>query len=197
MRVLVIGASGIIGKGILAALKEKKHEVVQAARSSGDHRVDIQDPASVRALFKATGKLDAIISAAGGAAWKPLAELTDADFAFSLGYKLMGQVNVIRAGSEVVSPGGSITVTSGVLAHNPIPSSAAVSMVNGGLESFTRAAALELQGKVRVNCISPPWIAETLAAMGRDTQGAMTSAQCAQVYLKVLEGQQTGQIVAA
>ena len=197
MRVLVIGATGIIGKGIVAALQAKKHAVVQAARSSGDHRVDIQDPASIRALFQATGKLDAIISAAGGAAWKPLGELTDADFEHSLHDKLMGQVNVIRAGSAVINAGGSITVTSGVLAHNPILSSAAVSLVNGGLESFTRAAALELQGKVRVNCISPPWIAETLTAMGQDAKGAMTSAHCAQVYLSVLEGQQTGQIVAA
>lgn len=195
MRVVVIGATGTIGKEVVKLLRGKRHEVLEAARSSGDLRVDLQDPASVRAFYAALGPVDAVVSAAGGAAWKPLGQLSDADFEMSLHYKLMGQVNVVRFGADHVRAGGSITVTSGVLAQKPMPGSAAVSLVNGGLEAFTRAAALELQGKVRVNCVSPPWIAETLAAMGQDAKGAMTSAQCALLYAGVVEGQQTGQLV--
>jgi NAD(P)-dependent dehydrogenase (short-subunit alcohol dehydrogenase family) len=39
--------------------------------------------------------------------------------------------------------------------------SAAVSLVNAGLEGFTRAAALELPRGLRANVVSPPWISET------------------------------------
>jgi len=196
MRVAVIGATGVIGKEVVKLLRSHKHEVLEASRRSGDHRVDIQDPASIRAFYAALGQVDAVICAAGGAAWKPLAQLDDADFEKSLHDKLMGQVNVIRYGAGAINAGGSITVTSGVLAQKPMPSSAAVSLVNAGLEGFTRAAALELSGKVRVNCVSPPWIAETLAAMGQNATGAMTAAQAALLYASAAEGNQTGQIIA-
>jgi len=61
------------------------------------------------------------------------------------------------AGAQHILPGGSITLSSGILAQQPIPGSAAISLVNAGLEGFARAAALELQSaKVRVNVVSPP-----------------------------------------
>ena len=163
MRVLVIGATGTIGKEVVAALRG--HDVISASHAKAPEKVDIADPKSIRALYQRVGKVDAIISAAGNGAWKPLAELTDADFAFSLGHKLMGQVNVIRFGFDAVRDGGSITVTSGVLSQQPMPGSGAVSLVNAGLEGFVRAAALEAPRKIRVNVVSPPWVSETLKAM--------------------------------
>src|SRR5581483_8939700 len=114
----------------------------------------------IRALFGRVGELDAVVSCAGGAAWKPLADLTDEDFALSLRNKLMGQVNVVRHGFDSVRSGGSLTITSGILARTAMPSSAAVSLVNAGLEGFTRAAALEAPRRIRVNVVSPPWVAE-------------------------------------
>jgi NAD(P)-dependent dehydrogenase (short-subunit alcohol dehydrogenase family) len=58
--------------------------------------------------------------------------------------------------------GGSVTVTSGVLARQPMPGGAAISMVNAGLEGFVRGAAAEAPRGVRVNAVSPPWVTETL-----------------------------------
>lgn len=164
MRILIIGAHGTIGREIVNALSG--HELISASRKNSDLTVDITDPASIRAMYAHAGKLDAVISAAGGGAWKALPELTDEDFARSLGYKLMGQVNVVRYGFEHVNDGGSITTTSGVLARSPMPGSAAISLVNSGLEGFTRAAALEAPRGIRVNVVSPPWVTETLIAMG-------------------------------
>jgi NAD(P)-dependent dehydrogenase (short-subunit alcohol dehydrogenase family) len=63
----------------------------------------------------------------------------------------------VRVGSHYVRPGGSITITSGVLAQEPIPGAAAISLVNAGLEGFGRAAAFELKSdNIRVNVVSPP-----------------------------------------
>jgi nucleoside-diphosphate-sugar epimerase len=92
MRVLVVGSTGTIGKAVAAALA-RRHEVVGVSRSSTPG-VDVQQPESVRALFRATGPLDAVVSATGQARFAPLAELDDEAFAFSLANKLMGQVNL-------------------------------------------------------------------------------------------------------
>ncbi len=193
MRILLVGATGTIGKAVAAALGGR-HEVVAASRHTGE-RVDIEDPASIRALYQRVGRLDAVISAAGAAAWKPLAQLTDQDFAFSLGNKLMGQVNLVRYGLGSVADGGSFTLTSGVLAQQPMPGSAAVSLVNAALEGFGRAAALEAPRGIRVNVVSPPWVTETLKAMGMPLTGGLPAATVARAYVRALEGTQTGQII--
>ena len=141
MKIIVIGATGTIGSAIVAALRGT-HDVIAASRK-GEHKVDIQDAASIAALLDKHRDANAVVCAAGGGAWKPLAELTDADFAATLGDKLMGQVNVISAALTRIRDNGSIVVTTGVLAQKPMPGGAALSLVNGGLEAFVRAAALE------------------------------------------------------
>ncbi|ODS57066.1 MAG: short chain dehydrogenase [Acidobacteria bacterium SCN 69-37] len=190
MRIIVIGATGTIGRAVADALSAT-HTVIAASRH-GDARVDIADPASIRALFAATGRVDAVVSAAGAARFRPIAELTDEDFAFSLANKLMGQVNVVREAIAHVADGGSITVTSGVLGQQPSPGSGAISLVNAGLEGFARAAALEAPRGIRVNVVSPPWITETLRALGMPLEGGLDAAAAAQVYVQSVEGTETG-----
>src|SRR5690349_17624320 len=137
MRILLIGATGTIGKAIAAALG-RRHEILLASRQRAPLHVDIADPASIRGLYAKAGKVGAVISAAGDARFKPLDELSDADFRFSLDNKLMGQVNVVRYGFGSLTDGGSITLTSGILGQRPARGSAAISVVNAGLEGFAR-----------------------------------------------------------
>ncbi len=197
MKIVIIGATGTIGKAVAAALRGK-HEIVAVSRSAGDHRADITDKASLEKAFAAIGKVDAIVCAAGGAVFKPLAALSDADFEKCLHDKLMGQVNVVRVGSQSVRPGGSITITSGVLAQEPMPGAAAISLVNAGLEGFGRAAALELASdKIRVNVVSPPWVSETLVALKMDPANGLPAAEVARAYVKSVEGGATGQTIDA
>jgi NAD(P)-dependent dehydrogenase (short-subunit alcohol dehydrogenase family) len=192
MKIIVIGATGTIGAAVAAALAAR-HEVIGASRS-GSPRVDVQDTASVAALFQSVRDVDAVVSCAGGAAWKPLDQLTDDDFALSLRYKLMGQVNVVRAALTQLKNGGSVTVTSGVLAQRPMPGSAAVSLVNAGLEGFVRAAALEAPKGIRVNVVSPPWVSETLQKMNM-APGGLPAADVARAYVAAVEGKHQGEIL--
>jgi NAD(P)-dependent dehydrogenase (short-subunit alcohol dehydrogenase family) len=195
MRILVIGAHGTIGREIVKALSSE-HEVISASRSGSEVSVDIRDASSIQAMYASVGKVDAVISAAGSGAWKPLAQLTDDDFTVSLGYKLMGQVNVVRYGFEHVNDGGSITTTSGILSRSPMEGSAAISLVNCGLEGFTRAAALEAPRGIRVNVVSPPWVTETLLEMGAtDTSHGLPSATVALAYVRSVTGRETGQVI--
>ena len=79
MRVIVIGATGTIGKAVVEALSGR-HEVIRVGRRSGDYQVDATSRESIERLFRDIGPFDALISLVGGAAFKPLAELTDEDF---------------------------------------------------------------------------------------------------------------------
>ncbi len=197
MKVIVIGASGTIGSAVVTALQG--YEVVRVGRSSGDLNADIANPASLQSLFKAVGSFHAVVCAAGDAKFKPLDALSEEDFHFSFNHKLMGQVHVVRIGSQFASPGVSFTLTSGVLAGEPVPGSAAISIVNAGIEAFGRAAALELKDRqIRVNTVSPPWVSETLQAMGQDTSRGLPAATVAKAYLEVVENVSLdGQVVDA
>jgi len=142
-------------------------------------------------MYRSLGTLDAVVCAAGQAKFAPLVQLSDADFTFSLDNKLMGQVNVVRFGFEHVQDGGSITVTAGSLAQTPTRGSAAVSLVNAGLEGFARAAALEAPRKIRVNAVSPPWVTETLQALNMDLSQGLPAAVVARAYVRSVTGSDT------
>lgn len=194
MRILVIGATGLLGKEIMALLSEE-HDLIGASRSSPSVSVDISDKQSILAMYKQVGTVDAVVCVGGTAKFAPLDTLTDDDFAFSLANKLMGQVNLVRYGVPHIAQGGSVTLTSGTLAQHPMLGGAAVSTVNAGIEAFGRAAALELQGKIRVNVVSPGWVWETLEAMGRDPAKGVRAAVVAQVYQKCILEDISGQVV--
>jgi NAD(P)-dependent dehydrogenase (short-subunit alcohol dehydrogenase family) len=195
MRVLVIGSTGLIGAQVVKAL-QGRHDVVPASRS-GVVIVDIDDSTSIQKMYSGVGPIDAVVCAAGATAFAPLEQLTDDDFALSLRSKLMGQVNVVRFGIAAVRDGGSYTITTGMFAQQPVPGSAAVSLVNAGLEGFVRAAALELPRGIRINAVSPGSIAETLAARGRDPAQGVPASQVAQSYVRSVEGRDNGTIISA
>ena len=196
MRIIVIGATGTIGKAVVAAL-EGRHEVVQVGHRGGEYQVDIASKESVEQLFQTVGPFDALVSAAGMAKFGPLDGLSDADFQFSLSHKLMGQVNLVRCGLAHVRDNGSFTLTSGVLANEPTPGSAAISLVNAGIEGFARAADLEAGRGIRVNVVSPPWVSETLEAMGREGSGGLPAAKVARAYVESVEGRESGEVLDA
>jgi NAD(P)-dependent dehydrogenase (short-subunit alcohol dehydrogenase family) len=196
MKILVIGATGTIGAAVVQAL-EARHEVLRASHARSALTVDLADPELIRRLYGKVGRVDAVVSAAGQAAFRPLLALSDADFAVGLTNKLMGQVNLVRFGVEVLADGGSFTLTTGILSRQPMPGGAAISMVNAGLEGFVRAAALELPRGLRINAVAPGWVRETLVAMKMDPSPGVPTAQVAQTYLRAVEGSMTGQILDA
>ena len=193
MRILVIGATGTLGAAIAQAL-DARHEVLRASLSRSALAVDLADPESIKRLYAKVGTVDAVVSAAGRAAFGPLLALSDEDFALCLTNKLMGQVNLVRFGIEALANEGSFTLTSGFLSRHPMPGSAAISLVNAGLEGFVRAAALDLPRGLRINAVAPGWVYETLVALKRDPSTGAPAARVAQAYVKSVEGGMTGQI---
>ena len=154
MKILLIGGTGTVGKKVAAHFASESHELLIAGRSSKDFPVNIDNSESMDKLFSQTGKIDAIICAAGEAKWAPFNELSEEDYYIGIKSKLMGQVNLVRIGKDHLYPNGSITLTTGILADDPVFQTASAAMVNGGIHSFAKAAALELENGIRLNVVS-------------------------------------------
>jgi len=163
MRILLIGASGTIGKRVSAELS-KKHEVISGGRKNADVEVDITSAVSIEDMFHATSDLDAVICAAGPAKFVSLAGMTEDDIYVGIHGKMMGQVNLVRIGQKYLKDNGSFTLTTGILADDPIAGSAAVSLVNGSVNSFAIAAARELPRGQRINVVCPTVVADSAEA---------------------------------
>ena len=193
MKILIVGGNGTIGKAVAAELSQR-HEIVTAGRSTGDVRVNIADLASVRDLFGRVGKVGAVASAAGNVHFGPLESMTAQEFDVGLRDKLMGQVNLVIAGREFVEPGGSFTLIAGILSRDPIRFGVSASMVNGAIESFVRAAAIELLDH-RINAVSPTLLEESIDTFGPYMRGfePVSAKRVALAYSKSIEGAQTGQ----
>lgn len=153
MKILIVGGNGTIGR-LLSTHFSEEEDVIIAGRTSGDVLVDIEDSSSIVAMLEKTGKVDAIICVAGAAKWADFDALSEPDFYIGLKSKLMGQVNLIRLGKSYLLPNGSITLSTGILADDPVPQTTSAAMVNGGIHSFVQAVVLDLKEPIRVNVVS-------------------------------------------
>jgi NAD(P)-dependent dehydrogenase (short-subunit alcohol dehydrogenase family) len=198
LRILVIGASGVLGKAIVAELGQR-HDIVGAGSKSGDVRIDIADPASIVAGLKAAGPLDAAVCAAGAVNFDGLAQIKPAriersSYGLGLVNKLMGQVNLALVARDSLNDAGSITLISGVTARAPIGAGSSASMVNGALESFVMAAATEMPRGLRINVVSPTVFEESMASYGPFFRGfdPVPVARAARAFSRSVEGLETG-----
>lgn len=192
-----MGATGTIGEAVAGALEDAGHEVVRVGHSSGDHTVDLAEKEAIEALYEAVGSVDAVVCTAGVAEFGAVDELDDDAYRTSIANKLMGQVNLVRAGLGRVSEGGSFTLTSGTLSVDPDPGTAAVAMTGAALEGFARAAALDLEDRYRINVVSPGWVAESREAMGLDPEPGIWASDLAAYYVRAVGGDGTGEVVEA
>jgi NAD(P)-dependent dehydrogenase (short-subunit alcohol dehydrogenase family) len=195
MKILLIGASGTIGRAVHALLAPR-HDIVTVGRSSGDLRADFTQPETLQKMFEAAGQVDAIVSTAGNLHFGPLSEMTAEQFNTGLQDKLLGQELLALLGQRWLRDGGSITLTSGVAATEPIRHGANASTVNAALNGFVTGAAVELQRGLRINAVSPTLLTESAEAYGSVFPGFETvpAARVALAYQRSVEGAQTGKV---
>ncbi|HWA46864.1 MAG TPA: short chain dehydrogenase [Dongiaceae bacterium] len=195
MKIILVGASGTIGKAVDSELSAR-HEVVRVNRNSGDFQVDIADPKSIERLYGQTGAFDAIVCATGKVHFGPFEQFTAEQFEVGLRNKLMGQVNLVMLGLKYIRDGGSFTLTSGLLNDDPIREGVSAALVNGGLEGFVHGVAIVLPRGLRINVVSPTVVEESLPAYGPYFRGtkAVPASEVALGYAKSVEGAQTGRV---
>lgn len=195
MKVLVIGASGTIGRAVVEELGQR-HQIIAAGSRSGQYQADIADIAQVRTLFEQVGKVDAVVSAAGALRLVPFADITPEEFRVGIDSKLMGQVNVAMVAQHYLNDGGSITLTSGIVGERPIirhASSAAA--VNSALSGFVRGAAVDLRRGLRINLVCPSVLEESMPVYGPFFTGfePVKASRVALGYARSVDGAETGQ----
>jgi NAD(P)-dependent dehydrogenase (short-subunit alcohol dehydrogenase family) len=196
MKIIIIGAEGDIGKTVCDELSGR-HEIIKVGRTSGDVHADIGDRSSIEAMYRKVGKVDAVVSATGSVHFGPLAEFTEAQFMLGLSNKVMGQINVVLAGLEYVTDGGSFTLTSGVLDRDPIRMGAGAATANGALGGFVVGAAIEMPRGLRVNVVSPGLLEASVLRYGAWFPGhvPVPSTRVGLAYAKSVEGAVTGKVI--
>lgn len=194
MKVIVVGASGTIGKAVTEVLG-KNHEIICAGRNGSDVSVDITSVASIQQMYEQTGPVDALVSAAGGAHFAPVSELTPELNEVGIEGKLKGQINLVLLGMDYINEGGSFTLTTGIMMDDPIPQGASAAMANGGVKAFVKSAAIEMPRGIRINSVSPNVLQESWDKYDKFFPGfaAVPAARVALAYKKSVDGAQTGQ----
>lgn len=193
--VLIVGGTGTIGKAIHQALSPR-HRVIIASRTEGDVQIDVTQPGAIDTLYQTVGAVDAVIATIGGVHFAPLADMNAALYDIGLRSKLMAQVNLVTVGLAYISDGGSFTLTSGILNHDPIRQGSSAAMVNGAIDGFVKGAAIDVTRGIRINAVSPTILNESRQRFGDAFIGfkGVDADVVAQAYVKSVEGAQTGQV---
>jgi NAD(P)-dependent dehydrogenase (short-subunit alcohol dehydrogenase family) len=195
MRIVVIG-KGTIGSAIKKALEEKGDEVVSVSRNSGEFRADISDSESLKTLFSSIGSFNAVVNAAGDVFPGPYEQTTDEQWAKSIKSKGMGQINLVRAALPFIADKGSFTLVSGVMTDEYMYSGTIGTTINHLVEGFVKASAVELPRGLRINCVSPMVLAESVGYHEHFTGFTpVPAAEVALAYLRAISTPITGRIL--
>ena len=196
MKIIIIGGKGTIGKKVSDHFS-KKHEVVIGGRSSGDILVDIANSKSIETMFESIATIDAVVCIAGEAKWAAFDSMTEEDYYIGLKSKLMGQVNLVRIGQNYLNPGGSFTLSTGILADYPVVLTTSAAMVNGGIHSFVKAVSLELKNGIRINAVSSGLVEDAAVKYEGYFPGhnPIPMKKVINGYVKSVEGKGTGEII--
>lgn len=196
MKIIIIGGNGTIGKHVSKHFS-KKHEILIAGRTEGDLTVDIADADSIKQMFEQTENIDAVVCIAGEAKWDKFENLTEEDFYIGIKSKLMGQVNLVRIGKDFINKNGSFTLTTGILADDPVEMTTSAAMVNGGIHSFVKAAALELDRGIRINVVASGLVEDAVEKYQDYFPGhnAIPMPKVVNGYVRSVEGKVNGEII--
>lgn len=194
MKIIIVGATGVLGKAVTTSLKDH-HEVVEVGLNNGEVTVDITNLDSIRSMYEEIGAFDALVSTTGVVHFGPLEEITQDQWQLGLNNKLMGQVNLVTEGLKYIRDNGSFTLTAGIISNDPIRFGTSATLVNRALEGFVASAALEMPRGVRINAVSPTILEESVEAFGPYFMGfiPVPASTAALGFVKSVEGLRNGQ----
>lgn len=172
---LVTGASKGVGKGIALELARRgwdvwvnyhsdqagaeatAAEIAALGRQAWLTRANVGDTAQVDAMFAQVGALDLLVNNAGVQTWKPLLELTEAEWDRVIATNLKGCfLCTQRAARKMMTRGGNIVNIGSGCNKLAFPRLVDYTASKGGIEQFTKVAAVELgEYGIRVNCVAP------------------------------------------
>ena len=125
-------------------------------------QADIRSSTQVTAMFERVistfGRLDLLVNNAGVQTWKPLLDVTEEEWDKVVDTNLKGCFLCTQQAARYMKDhgGGSIVNLGSGCNKLAFPSLVAYTASKGGIEMFTKEAAVELgQYNIRVNCLAP------------------------------------------
>jgi NAD(P)-dependent dehydrogenase (short-subunit alcohol dehydrogenase family) len=173
---LVTGASKGVGRGIAlelartgcdvvvnyhgdrAGAEETVAEIVGMGRRAFAVQADVGNASDVDRMFAQIPRLDILVNNAGTQVWKPLLELEEAEWDRVIATNLKGCfLCTQRAARRMRETGGGRIVNIGSGCNKiPFPNLVSYTASKGGIEMFTKVAAMELgRYGITVNCVAP------------------------------------------
>jgi len=109
----------------------------------------------------------------------------------------MGQVNLVRIGRHYLNENGSITLSTGILADDPVVKTTSAAMVNGGIHSFVQAVALETRSDIRVNVVSLGMVEDAYEKYKSYFPGhnPVPTNKVINAYVRSVHGRDNGQVI--
>ena len=169
-RVVVIGGASGIGFAVAELAQALGASVVigssggtkvadAAARIPGaaGRAVDLRDERSVAGFFEDLGAFDHLAITAGDWSAAMFGATADIDLAQAqdgLAVRFWGALAAAKHGSRTIAKDGSITLTSGMLAHRPMKGAPLATAIGGATEHLARGLAVDL-APIRVNAVCP------------------------------------------
>jgi NAD(P)-dependent dehydrogenase (short-subunit alcohol dehydrogenase family) len=168
---VITGASQGIGAGLVAAYRKLGYAVVANSRTIGESQDpdvlavsgDIADPGTAERVVAAGvdrfGRIDTLVNNAGVFIAKPFTDYTREDYGAVIGVNLTGFLSLTQlAIPHMLAQGGGhiVQVTTSLVDHaNSSVNSALASLTKGGLQSVTKALAIEYAARgIRANAVS-------------------------------------------
>ncbi len=194
---LVFGATGGIGRAVVARAAARGARLVLAARNAGPLAdlaaqtgalavpTDAIDPAAVQAAVQAAidahGRLDAAVCLVGSILLKPAHLTTPDEFAQTIALNLTSAFNVVRSAARaMLTHGGSLVLASSAVARVGHANHEAIAAAKAGVVGLALSAAATYAPRgVRVNAVAPGLVETPLAARvlaseaGRQQSAAM------------------------
>jgi NAD(P)-dependent dehydrogenase (short-subunit alcohol dehydrogenase family) len=169
-RVVVIGGASGIGFAVAELARALGAAVVIGSSSEANvgaavqrlpgakgRTVDVRDETSVADFFSKVGPFDHLAVTAGdwGGSWSgSVRELDLARAREGLTVRFWGVLAAVKHGCRTIAQDGSITLTSGMLAHRPMKGVPLATAFGGAVEHLARGLAVDL-APVRVNAVCP------------------------------------------
>jgi len=199
VRIIVVGGAGTIGQRLVPSLEARGHDVVIAGRTSGDVHVDLAAPATIEAMYRQVGAVDAVVSIAAHGALDDFHTLTSDALRENMRAKFYGQVDLVLTGQHHCADNASFTLTSGIFADQAWPHVTGGGVISGALHSFALSAAVELRRGMRINVVSPTMVGDSVDEFSEHFPGMrpVPMAQLVDHYLACVEGTDTGRIIRA
>jgi len=136
----------------------------QAAKELGSNVLVLKSDAArlsdvdalMATLKQKFGRLDVLFANAGGAKFKPMTDVDEADFDWHFSTNVKGLFFTVQKALSLLATGGSVILNASVAGRSGMPNSSVYSASKAAVRSFGRTMAAELAPRnIRVNTISP------------------------------------------